>query len=47
MLKGSLRTSARVFEKGIDETDSPLEVDRKEETKGTANTVIGWAERIG
>lgn len=41
MTKGSLWTSASVFEKGIAGTGSPVEVGRKEETDGTANTVIG------
>ena len=40
-LKGSSWTSASVFEKGIGGTDSPVEDDKKEETEGTANTVIG------
>ena len=44
-LQGSLWTSASVFEKGIGGTDSPVEVDSKEETEGTANTVIGRAAR--
>ena len=46
MLRGSLWTSVRVLEKGIGGTICPVEVDRKEETEGTANTVIGWAERM-
>lgn len=45
-LQGSLWTSASVFEKGIGGTDSPVEVDSKEETEGTANTVIGRAARM-
>ena len=45
-LKGSSWTWASVFEKGIGGTDSPVEVDKKEETEGTANTVIGWVLRI-
>ena len=40
-LKGSSWISASDFEKGIGGTGSPVEVDRKEETGGTANTVIG------
>ena len=40
-LKGSSWTWASVFEKGIGGTGSPVEGDKKEETEGTANTVIG------
>ena len=45
-MKSSSWTSARVLEKGIGRTGFPLRVDRKEGTEGTANTVIGWVERM-
>lgn len=45
-IQGSSWTSARAFEKSIGGTDCPVEVDRKEETEGTTDTVIGWAERM-